>query len=187
MAVIEFSRREVRFKIVYAGPEGSGKRTSVRYVFDRMAPERRGKLVEVGGGELIADFLMPFTIGDYKVHTSLYAASNTQGDPNDGGRASARALFIRGADGVVFVADSDIARQEANAKSLHTLIADFERLGRPLDELPLVIQYNKRDRERIATLEAMQATLNPLRGPSTESIAPTGQGVFAALQLLRNA
>jgi hypothetical protein len=122
-----------------------------------------------------------FTLGEirgYKVRLQLYTV------PGQVFYKASRKLILKGADGVVFVADSQPARSEANAESMEDLRDNLEELGTPREALPLVVQYNKRDLDGIEPVARLRALLNPMGAPEVESAAASGAGVLETLELV---
>ena len=134
---------EIDCKVVYVGPAGSGKTTTIRAVHDRLAPDTRGPVLSPtlpGGGTLFFDLLTIElgTLDGRRIRLQLLSA------PGDPGRSEVRRTVLRGADGVIFVSDSTPGRMEANLAALRDLRADLEALGQSVS-VPVVFQHNKRD------------------------------------------
>lgn len=181
MSFINYSSREINCKIVYYGPGLCGKTTNLQYVYKKTNPEQKGKLISLATETertLFFDFL-PLALGDikgFKVRFHLYTV------PGQVFYAASRKLILKGVDGVVFVADSQIERMEANMESIEDLKINLAEQGYHLEQLPFIIQYNKRDLPNIAPLEEMNTLLNPDGVPHFEAVAMTGQGVFETLK-----
>lgn len=181
MSFINYSSREINCKIVYYGPGLCGKTTNLQYVYKKTNPEQKGKLISLATESertLFFDFL-PLALGDikgFKVRFHLYTV------PGQVFYAASRKLILKGVDGVVFVADSQIERMEANMESIEDLKINLAEQGYHLEQLPFIIQYNKRDLPNIAPLEEMNTLLNPDGVPHFEAVAMTGQGVFETLK-----
>ena len=181
MSFINYSSREINCKIVYYGPGLCGKTTNLQYVYKKTNPEQKGKLISLATETertLFFDFL-PLALGDikgFKVRFHLYTV------PGQVFYAASRKLILKGVDGVVFVADSQIERMEANMESIEDLKINLAEQGYHLEQLPFIIQYNKRDLPNIAPLEEMNTLLNPDGVPHFEGVAMTGQGVFETLK-----
>ncbi len=179
MLFINYAAKEINLKIVYYGPGLSGKTTNVRYVFGRTDETRKGKLLQLqtdSDRTLFFDFL-PLTvgtIGGFTVRFHLYSV------PGQIFYAAARKLVMRGADAVVFVADSQEARFEANVESLENMRADIAEHS--LDGVTLAMQYNKRDSPSALPVEVLRRELNPGGLPEWEAVAATGAGVFDTLR-----
>ncbi|MBA4374011.1 MAG: gliding-motility protein MglA [Thermodesulfovibrio sp.] len=181
MSFINYSSREINCKIVYYGPGLCGKTTNLQYVYKKTNPDQKGKLISLATETertLFFDFL-PLALGDikgFKVRFHLYTV------PGQVFYAASRKLILKGVDGVVFVADSQIERMEANIESLDDLRINLAEQGYDLDKLPYTIQYNKRDLPNIAPVENMNRLLNPRNVPYFDGIAVTGPGVFETLK-----
>jgi len=181
VSFINYSSREINCKIVYYGPGLCGKTTNLQYVYKKTNPDQKGKLISLATETertLFFDFL-PLALGDikgFKVRFHLYTV------PGQVFYAASRKLILKGVDGVVFVADSQIERMEANMESLDDLRINLSEQGYDLDKLPFTIQYNKRDLPSVAPLDSMDKLLNPNGLPSFEAVAVTGPGVFETLK-----
>ncbi len=181
MSFINYSSREINCKIVYYGPGLCGKTTNLQFVYKRTNPEQKGKLISLATETertLFFDFL-PLALGDikgFKVRFHLYTV------PGQVFYAASRKLILKGVDGVVFVADSQIERMEANIESLDDLRINLAEQGYELDKLPFTVQYNKRDLPNVAPLDSMNNLLNPRGVTYFEAVAVTGAGVFETLK-----
>jgi signal recognition particle receptor subunit beta len=181
VSFINYSSREINCKIVYYGPGLCGKTTNLQYIYRRTNPGQKGKLISLATETertLFFDFL-PLALGDirgFKVRFHLYTV------PGQVFYAASRKLILKGVDGVVFVADSQIERMEANMESLDDLGINLEEQGYDLEKLPFTIQYNKRDLPNVAPLDNMSKLLNPKGIPSFEAVAVSGSGVFETLK-----
>ena len=181
MSFINYSSREINCKIVYYGPGLCGKTTNLQYVFKKAKPDQKGKLISLATETertLFFDFL-PLALGNirgFKIRFHLYTV------PGQLFYSASRKLILRGVDGVVFVADSQIERMEANIESLDDLRINLNDQGYDLDKLPYTVQYNKRDLSNVAPVENMNKLLNPGNVPFFEGVAVTGPGVFETLK-----
>ena len=181
MSFINYSSREINCKIVYYGPGLCGKTTNLQYVYNKTNPKARGKMISLATETertLFFDFL-PLSLGEirgFKTRFHLYTV------PGQVFYDASRKLILKGVDGVVFVADSQIERMEANIESLENLRENLKEHGYDLDNLPYVIQYNKRDLPNAAPVEELRKLLNPTGVPEFEACATTGQGVFDTLK-----
>jgi signal recognition particle receptor subunit beta len=181
VSFINYSSREINCKIVYYGPGLCGKTTNLQFVYKKTNPDQKGKLISLATETertLFFDFL-PLALGDirgFKVRFHLYTV------PGQVFYAASRKLILKGVDGVVFVADSQIERMEANIESLDDLRINLAEQGYDLDRLPYTIQYNKRDLSNIAPVDNMNKLLNTRNVPSYEGCAVTGTGVFETLK-----
>lgn len=181
MSFINYSSREINCKIVYYGPGLCGKTTNLQYIYKMTNPELKGKLISLATETertLFFDFL-PMTLGDirgFKVRFHLYTV------PGQVFYAASRKLILKGVDGVIFVADSQIERVEANIESLEDLKINLREQGYDLEKLPFVIQLNKRDLPHIAPVDELNSLLNPNSLPLFEAAAVKGDGVFETLK-----
>jgi signal recognition particle receptor subunit beta len=160
MSMINYASREINCKIVYYGPGLGGKTTNLEHVYSKVAPESRGKLISLATETertLFFDFL-PVDLGTirgFKTRFHLYTV------PGQVYYNASRKLILKGVDGIVFVADSQMDRMEANLESMQNLYDNMQEYGYDLTKMPFVIQYNKRDLPNAAPIEELQAALNP--------------------------
>jgi hypothetical protein len=181
MSFINYASREINCKIVYYGPGLCGKTTNLQYIFQKTAPEARGKMISLATETertLFFDFL-PLALGEirgFKTRFHLYTV------PGQVFYDASRKLILKGVDGVVFVADSQEERLDANIESLENLKDNLEEQGYQLDQLPFVIQYNKRDLPNATPVGELRELLNPGMVPEFEACAQSGAGVFETLK-----
>jgi len=181
MSFINYASREINCKIVYYGPGLCGKTTNLQYVYQKTAPEAKGKMISLATETertLFFDFL-PLALGEirgFKTRFHLYTV------PGQVFYDASRKLILKGVDGVVFVADSQEERLDANIESMENLKVNLEEQGYELEKLPFVIQYNKRDLPNVSPLEELRNLLNPDSVPEYEACATTGEGVFETLK-----
>ena len=181
MSFINYLSREINCKIVYYGPGLCGKTTNLQYIYNRTNPEAKGKMISLATETertLFFDFL-PLEIGEirgFKTRFHLYTV------PGQVFYDASRKLILKGVDGVVFVADSQMLRSEANTESMDNLRTNLAEQGYNLDTLPYVIQYNKRDMPNVAPVEELRHMLNTGGVPDFSAIATTGEGVFETLK-----
>jgi len=181
MSFINYSSREINCKIVYYGPGLCGKTTNLQHIYLKTNPDVKGKMISLATETertLFFDFL-PLALGEirgFKTRFHLYTV------PGQVFYDASRKLILKGVDGVVFVADSQIERMEANLESLDNLRVNLKEQGYDLDKIPYVIQYNKRDLPNAAPLEEMQKLCNPTGTVEFEACATTGEGVFETLK-----
>jgi mutual gliding-motility protein MglA len=183
MSMINYASREINCKIVYYGPGLGGKTTNLEYVYEKVAPSTRGKLISLATESertLFFDFL-PVDLGTirgFKTRFHLYTV------PGQVYYNASRKLILKGVDGVVFVADSHPSRLDANLESMDNLYQNLAEHDFDLRELPFVIQYNKRDLPDALPVDQLAATLNPTGVPSFEAVATRGTGVFDTLKAI---
>ena len=181
MSLINYSSREINCKIVYYGPGLGGKTTNIQYVYDKLSPETKGKLVTLAtemDRTLFFDFL-PLELGQvkgYKTRFHLYTV------PGQVYYNASRKLILRGVDGIVFVGDSAESRFEANIESLYNLHENLKEYDLELDKIPFVMQWNKRDVSDALSVEELQQELNPEGYDFFEAVAIKGTGVFDTLK-----
>ncbi len=181
MSFINYSSREINCKIVYYGPGLCGKTTNLQYIYAKTNPEAKGKMISLETETertLFFDFL-PLSLGEirgFKTRFHLYTV------PGQVFYDASRKLILKGVDGVVFVADSQVERMDANVESLENLRENLEGQGYDLDRLPYVVQYNKRDLPTAVDADYLREYLNPTRVPDFEAVATTGIGVFDTLK-----
>jgi len=183
VAVLNASAREVVFKIVYYGPGLGGKTSSLQHLHAATRPEHRGKMVSLatpGDRTLYFDFL-PVRVPDVRglgVRLQLFTV------PGQVYYDATRKLVLTGVDAVVFVADSQRLRLEANLECLDNLRVNLREHGRELEALPHVFQYNKRDLPEVAPIEELERELNRHGAPAFPTVATTGEGIFEALEAI---
>lgn len=180
MALFNYATRELSAKIVYYGPGLSGKTTNIEMVHRVLRPDQKGRLISLPtetDRTLFFDFL-PVDLGQikgFKVRFHLYTV------PGQVFYNATRRLVLQGVDGVVFVADSQAEMRQSNLESLKNLMENLATYGKRLEELPFVLQYNKRDLKQILPVREMNALLNPRSVPAFEGIATKGVGVTETL------
>jgi len=181
MSFINYASREINCKIVYYGPGLCGKTTNLQYVYQKTAADAKGKMISLATESertLFFDFL-PLSLGEirgFKTRFHLYTV------PGQVFYDASRKLILKGVDGVVFVADSQEERYDANIESLDNLRFNLQEQGYDLDKLPYIIQYNKRDLSNVMPVEELRKDLNPTGVPDFEACAATGEGVFETLK-----
>jgi signal recognition particle receptor subunit beta len=181
MSFINYASREINCKIVYYGPGLCGKTTNLQTIYNRTAPDARGKMISLATETertLFFDFL-PLALGDirgFKTRFHLYTV------PGQVFYDASRKLILKGVDGVVFVADCQEERLDANIESMENLKDNLEEQGYQLEQLPFVIQYNKVDLPNLSPIEELQGFLNPQAVPEFKACALTGEGVFETLK-----
>ena len=171
---------ELGCKVVYYGPAASGKTTNLKYVYQRLDPAARGKLIAPTDGPertLFFDFL-PVDMGIVQgVRTRFHLCTV----PGQAPQRESRRLVLRGVDGVVFVADSHPQRTAANRESLLDLEGNLADAGLAIVDLPMVIQFNKRDLDGATPIDELQEQLNPTGRAVFEAVAISGAGVLESL------
>ncbi len=180
MSMINYASREINCKIVYYGTGLGGKTTNLEYIYSRVNPDTKGKMISLATETertLFFDFL-PIDLGEvrgFKTRFHLYTV------PGQVYYNASRRLILKGVDGLVFVGDSQANRAEANIESMHNLYENLETYGYDLETIPFAIQYNKRDVPNVLSPEELRAQINPMGVPDFEGVAIEGKGVFETL------
>jgi signal recognition particle receptor subunit beta len=185
MSIINYANKEVQFKIVYYGPALCGKTTNLAYIHSQVDDTNKGELVSLATAAdrtLFFDFLPlnAVVIKGFKTKFQLYTV------PGQVIYNATRQLVLRSVDGVVFVADSQWDKMEENVESFKNLQENLSRQGATLDNIPYIIQYNKRDMPNPAPIHYMEFLLNnrKTRVPSFQAVATSGEGVFGTLNAI---
>nr|MDQ5872731.1 GTPase domain-containing protein [Acidobacteriota bacterium] len=184
MVFFNYATMQMAAKIVYYGPGLCGKTTNLHHIYGRTAPDSRGEMVslETETDRTLFFDLLPLDVGvisGFKTRVQLYTV------PGQVFYNTTRKLVLKGVDGVVFVADSQRAMKEANLESFSNLRANLAEIGLNLDDLPLALQYNKRDLTTVLSVEELEADLNREGShESYEASAILGQGVFETLKAI---
>lgn len=183
MSFVNHHTKEVNCKIVYYGPGLGGKTTNIQYVYQKTSGDSKGKMITLNTENertLFFDFL-PLDLGQirgFKTRFHLYTV------PGQGFYEASRNLILRGVDGVVFVADSQLERMEDNLASMQDLVKNLEDHGYDIEKLPLVMQWNKRDLPNVTPIDELQRALNKYDVPQFEACATEGKGVFETLKMV---
>jgi mutual gliding-motility protein MglA len=181
MTFINYASREINCKIVYYGPGLCGKTTNLQYIFDKTNPAAKGKLISLAtetDRTLFFDFL-PLELGTvrgFKTRFHLYTV------PGQVFYDASRKLILKGVDGVIFVADSQVERMDANVEAIENLDANLKTQGYDLNSIPYVLQLNKRDLPNVASVDEMKKLLVRKNEPTFEAVAAKGPGVFETLK-----
>ena len=181
MSFIDPKTKEVNCKIVYYCPAFSGKSANIKSLYRKMSKGKKIKILSIPQSQdktLFFDFI-PLSVGmvnDYKIRFHLYTV------PGQPLYDTSRRIILKGVDGIVFVADSQVAKIEDDLESLENLKTNMIDLGASLDDFPLVIQYNKRDLKGIAPLSELNTLLNKTNVPTFESVASEDKGTFETMQ-----
>jgi len=181
MSMINYASREINCKLVYYGPGLGGKTTNLEYIYNKVRPETRGKLISLATETertLFFDFL-PVDLGTIRGFNTRFHLYTVPGQVYYN---ASRRLILKGVDGIVFVADSQVERMDANIASLQNLYENLADYGYDPQQVPIVIQYNKRDLPNIVPVEELRAELNPDGLPDFEAVAVKGIGVFDTLK-----
>ena len=181
MSFINFAAREINCKIVYYGAGLGGKTTNLQYIFDKTGEKQKGKMISLAtetDRTLFFDFL-PLDLGTvrgFKTRFHLYTV------PGQVFYDASRKLILRGVDGVVFVADSQGERMDANVEALENLQENLKEHGYDFTKIPYVLQLNKRDLPNAMTVEELKQGLTKKGEPIFEAVAFQGKGVFETLK-----
>ncbi len=181
MSFVNYHTKEINCKIVYYGPGLGGKTTNIQFVYQKTASNNKGKMITLNTENertLFFDFL-PLDLGNirgYKTRFHLYTV------PGQVFYEASRKLILRGVDGIVFVADSQVDKMDANRESLEGLKKNLVEQGHDLNKIPIVMQWNKRDLPNIVATQDLERELNQLDVPSFEACAIKGEGVFETLK-----
>jgi mutual gliding-motility protein MglA len=186
MSLINIAKREISCKVVYYGIGLSGKTTNLHYIHRTVNPHDVGEMVSIDTETertLYFD-LLPLELGlvhGFRVRFQLYTV------PGQVLYQQTRLSVLRGADCVVFVADSQAVKLQENIESFKELTEQLRRMGRGPGDFPLIMQWNKRDLPDILPVPVLEQYLNPFRGPSFEAVAVSGKGVIESLRYAINA
>lgn len=186
MAVIKYASKEIVCKIVYYGPGRAGKTTNVKYLFSRIPNQRKSDIISMATKQdrtLFFDF-MPIELGSFKSFNTRLQIYTVPGQVV---YDSTRKLVLRGADGVVFVADSKRIRLEDNLWSWENMLENLEENNIKIEDVPIVIEYNKRDLDDIMPVADLEDKLNPDNYPSFTSVATTGEGIIEVFKTIGTA
>jgi len=181
MSFINYSSREINCKIVYYGPGLCGKTTNLQYIYQKTSPEAKGKMISLATETertLFFDFL-PLSLGEirgFKTRFHLYTV------PGQVFYDASRKLILKGVDGVIFVADSQNERMDANVEAVENLVINLKTQGYDLMAIPYVLQLNKRDLPNVAPVDEMVQLLRKKGEPVFEAVASKGTGVFETLK-----
>jgi signal recognition particle receptor subunit beta len=181
-----FDKKEMIIKIVYFGPSLGGKTTTLRAIYSQLSADAKGQFMSINTKDdrtLFFDFFDLSTTakiqgGNVKVRYELFTV------PGQVSYGETRRLVMKGADGVVFVADSQSAKMDENIESLNDLRTILAHYGKSFETFPTVIQYNKRDLPDAASLEELRATLNETGRPEYSTVALTGKNIMEALEAI---
>jgi hypothetical protein len=181
MTFINYASREINCKIVYYGPGLCGKTTNLQWIYDKTNPTAKGKLISLAtetDRTLFFDFL-PLELGTvrgFKTRFHLYTV------PGQVFYDASRKLILKGVDGVIFVADSQVERMDANVEAIDNLVVNLKSQGYDLMNIPYVLQFNKRDLPNVAPVDEMVRLLKKKEEPVIDAVAPKGVGVFETLK-----
>ena len=181
MAFINSEAKEIHCKLVYYGPSLGGKTTNVQWVYQKTADQSQSELMEFNSNPertLFYDFL-PMDVGEIR---GLKTRFHLFSVPGQVVYDASRRLILKGLDGVIFVADSQLERMDENIEAMRNLEINLDKQGYDIRQVPLVIQYNKRDLPNIASVAELRAALNKYNAPDFEATASIGRGVLESLR-----
>ena len=185
MPQVNYAKKEIQFKIVYYGPGMCGKTTNLQVIHEKVPAQAKGKMASLATSQertLFFDFLplKAEAIEGFVCKFQMYTV------PGQVKYNSTRKLVLRNCDGVVFVADSQLSKMAENKESLENLEENLQAQDDSITTMPMVLQYNKRDMEKIAPVQYMDFLMNngELRYPVVEASALTGEGVFDSLNAI---
>lgn len=180
---MNYHSKEINCKIVYYGPGLGGKTTNIQHVYQKTSGDAKGNIISLNTENertLFFDFL-PLDLGEirgFKTRFHLYTV------PGQVFYEASRKLILRGVDGVVFVADSQVEKMDANRESLKSLEMNLLEQGYDISRLPMIMQWNKRDLPNVIAVEQLEKELNRWDCPAFEAVAIEGQGVFESLKMI---
>ena len=183
MSFVNYVTKEVNCKIVYYGPGLGGKTTNIQYVYQKTSGDNKGNIISLNTENertLFFDFL-PLDLGEirgFKTRFHLYTV------PGQVFYEASRKLILRGVDGVIFVADSQVERMDSNLESLKSLEKNLIDQGYDIEKIPLVMQWNKRDLPNATSVKDLHDALNKWNVPEFEAMAVKGSGVFDTLKTI---
>lgn len=183
MSFVNYQTKEINCKIVYYGPGLGGKTTNIQHIYSKTAGKNKGEMVSLNTENertLFFDFL-PLDLGEirgFKTRLHLYTV------PGQVFYEASRKLILRGVDGVVFVADSQIEKFDSNMQSFESLKDNLSEQGYDLKKVPLVMQWNKRDLPNVSPVSELERSLNNFDFPAFEASALSGEGVFETLKMV---
>ncbi|CBW24995.1 putative mutual gliding-motility protein MglA [Halobacteriovorax marinus SJ] len=181
MSFVNYHSKEINCKIVYYGPGLGGKTTNIQHVYQKTSGDSKGKIISLNNENertLFFDFL-PLDLGEirgFKTRFHLYTV------PGQVFYEASRKLILRGVDGVVFVADSQVERLDANIESLKSLESNLLEQGYDMSQIPIIMQWNKRDLPNVMSAEDLSEKLNKWNFEEFEAVATQGNGVFESLK-----
>lgn len=184
--LIDFRKHEIKFKIVYYGPGLSGKTTNIKKIYERFEGQK-GQLLSIdtkGERTLFFD-LLPLKLQLIKGYNTIFSLYTVPGQVF---YKQARKLVLRGADGIVFVADSSPERLEENIKiyeEMHNALMEYQMIS-ATKKVPIIVQYNKRDDPNALPVSVLESKVNIYKYPYVLAIATEGRGVFQTLQMIIN-
>ncbi|MEI8390050.1 MAG: GTPase domain-containing protein [bacterium] len=185
MVLVNYADRKLTCKVVYYGTGESGKTSNLIYIYNTLDSAIRSEMTCLEGlneRTLFFDFLS-INLGDVKGFNTTFSLYTSPGQMQYN---AARKIILNGVDGIVFVANSSKAERENNIQSFNNMIQNLKEYNLNLNNIPIILQYNKRDLDDVLSFEELEKDLNQAGYPSFESVAIQGQGVFATLKSVSN-
>ena len=183
MSFVNYHTKEINCKVIYYGPGLGGKTTNVKFIYQKTSGHIKNKLVRLDTENertLFFDFL-PLELDEirgFKTRFHLYTV------PGQTFYEASRKLILRGVDGIVFVADSQVDRMESNLESTEGLEQNLKEQGYDINTLPLVFQWNKRDLPNVISVSELSSKINRWQAPEFEAVAIEGKGIFETLKMI---
>ena len=181
MTFINYASKEINCKIVYYGPGLCGKTTNLQYIYNKTSPDSKGKMISLAteaDRTLFFDFL-PLDLGTIRGFTTRFHLYTVPGQVF---YDASRKLILKGVDGVIFVADSQNERMDANVEAIDNLVVNLKSQGYDLLSIPYVLQLNKRDLPNVSSADEMVRLMRKKGEPVFEAVAAKGIGVFETLK-----
>ena len=185
MVLVNYADRKLTCKVVYYGTGESGKTSNLIYIYNTLDSAIRSEMTCLEGlneRTLFFDFLS-INLGDVKGFNTTFSLYTSPGQMQYN---AARKIILNGVDGIIFVANSSRDQRENNIQSFNNMIQNLKEYNLNLNNIPIILQYNKRDLDNILTFEELENDLNQNGYPSFEAVAVQGQGVFATLKSISN-
>ncbi len=185
MVLVNYAEKKLTCKIVYYGSGESGKTSNLLYIYNTLDSAIRSDMTCLEGlneRTLFFDFLS-INLGDIKGFNTTFSLYTTPGQMEYN---AARKIILNGVDGIIFVADSSVEKREENIRSFNNMMENFKEFNLSTENIPVVLQYNKRDLPGVLSYEELENDLNKAGFPSFEAVAIEGRGVFAALKSVSN-
>jgi len=185
VVLVNYADRKLTCKVVYYGTGESGKTSNLIYIYNTLDSAIRSEMTCLEGlneRTLFFDFLS-INLGDVKGFNTTFSLYTSPGQMQYN---AARKIILNGVDGIIFVANSSRKERENNIQSYNNMIQNLKEYNLNLSNIPIILQYNKRDLDDILSFEEMESDLNAAGHPSFEAVAIEGQGVFATLKAVSN-
>jgi len=185
VVLVNYADRKLTCKVVYYGTGESGKTSNLIYIYNTLDSAIRSEMTCLEGlneRTLFFDFLS-INLGDVKGFNTTFSLYTSPGQMQYN---AARKIILNGVDGIIFVANSSRDERENNIQSFNNMIQNLKEYNLNLNNIPIILQYNKRDLDNVLSFEELEKDLNQAGYPSFEAVAIQGQGVFATLKAVSN-